>query len=933
MPPKAISRWLAGLAVVALFVTAGNGRARAASGPAFHAGAIGGIVRPMGVVAGGTTAGGRGAASELLGAASGSSGTSPGGGTPPLVYGGGPLMHGVTTDVIAWGPSGHTFPSGYVSGFEQYLADMRTGLGLSSNISSIARQYVDSSGPALSSLTNAAAITDTDPYPASGCSVAGAAVCLTENQILSELAGVISADALTVDVNHSYIVLLPQGIDTCTDSGASNCENETFCGYHTSVTIGSATTTFTLLPYTQSSFSNSRGTCAATTGPAAISPALMGLDSVGAHELLESVTDPEPGSGYMDSTSEEIGDECSWTWGPLASATGGGSYNQLVNGNQYLIQEMWSNQTNSCGQGAASTAQVAITGGASPVAGTATSFSATLSGDSSAATAYEWSYRAPNGSIATNVASGPTPQITLSSAGGYTVWVAVSDASGGMVTGVSHVTVAAATTPTAGFSYSTQTSVPVRGGAVSFLSSSTPSGSQSITSTSWTFGDGATASGTSVSHTYASAGTYTVTVKVTQTGGQSSQSSQSISVRNPPSATIGWSPSSPVAGSSLSFSAGAVAGAGSISAYAWSFGDAASSTASAPSHTYAAAGTRTVTLTVTQSDGLKTTVSRSITVAAPPQPPTVSFSDSTATPVPTPGSQVSFTSVATPGAGAITAYRWTFGDGGASTAADPPHTYATAGSYTVTLTVTQTGGLTAATSATVTVSARPTVDFTWSARAPYPHSAIPFTATVSPGAGSISSYSWSFGDGGSSSAAAPFHSYASTGSFAVTLTVTQTDGLSMSLKRTVTIMAAPRASKSSSGTTSGRTPSPGGSWSVGGQRTAPSSWLLQSIQAADSSTRIGSLLRRNGSSTMLAAPRISGQLVVSWSVTLHHRTVVIATSTGYVLAGVTPNLTLRLTHAGRVLLSRQRRIKVSALATFRTAGGSSSARRRLTLTR
>src|SRR5207247_5991696 len=41
--------------------------------------------------------------------------------------------------------------------------------------------------------------------------------------------------------------------------------------------------------------------------------------------------------------------------------------------------------------------------------------------------------------------------------------------------------------------------------------------------------------------------------------------------------------------------------------------------------------------------------------------------------------------------GTIASRSWTFGDGGTSTAANPSHTYATGGTYTVTLTVTDNG--------------------------------------------------------------------------------------------------------------------------------------------------------------------------------------------------------------------------------------------------
>ena len=76
-------------------------------------------------------------------------------------------MHAVNTHVIAWAPSGYSFPSGYVSGFEQYLSDLSQDLGLSGNVSSVLAQYVDASGSALQRLSNDPLMTDTTPFPTS----------------------------------------------------------------------------------------------------------------------------------------------------------------------------------------------------------------------------------------------------------------------------------------------------------------------------------------------------------------------------------------------------------------------------------------------------------------------------------------------------------------------------------------------------------------------------------------------------------------------------------------------------------------------------------------------------------------------------------------------------------------------------------------------
>ncbi len=57
--------------------------------------------------------------------------------------------------------------------------------------------------------------------------------------------------------------------------------------------------------------------------------------------------------------------------------------------------------------------------------------------------------------------------------------------------------------------------------------------------------------------------------------------------------------------------------------------------------------------------------------------------------------------------GSITGYQWDFGDGTGSTAANPTHSYTTAGDYTITLTVTDDDGATDTTTATANISAAP----------------------------------------------------------------------------------------------------------------------------------------------------------------------------------------------------------------------------------
>ncbi len=241
------------------------------------------------------------------------------------------------------------------------------------------------------------------------------------------------------------------------------------------------------------------------------------------------------------------------------------------------------------------------------------------------------------------------------------------------------------------------------------------------------FGDGTvvttTAPTATAQHTYADVGTYTVTLTVTDTGNSpSTPTSKSITVNPPDSPPVASLSVTQLASPSLTVSAdGSVStdtDATPIASYRFDFGDGTAAVTTTPptataQHTYAAAGTYTVTLTVTDTgNNSSAPATQSITVNPPPPGESAPVASLSVTQLASPSLTVSADGSASTDTDAtpIASYRFDFGDGTAAVTTTAPtattqHTYAAAGTYTVSLTATDSGNLTSApATAGITVS-------------------------------------------------------------------------------------------------------------------------------------------------------------------------------------------------------------------------------------
>jgi PKD repeat protein len=210
----------------------------------------------------------------------------------------------------------------------------------------------------------------------------------------------------------------------------------------------------------------------------------------------------------------------------------------------------------------------------------------------------------------------------------------------------------------------------------------------------WNWGDGQTGTGSTASHTFAVNGTYTVTLTVTDTIGQTNATSHTVNASdNPPAAAFVI----PCTGRTCTGNAGASTDDVGISGYQWTWGDGQFGSGVVASHSYAVNGTYSVTLTVTDTIGQTNSVTHSVTVTD--NPPVASFTISCTSLVCSTNGTASSDDLG------VGAYSWNWGDNGAgNTGSTASHTFAGAGTYVVTLTVSDTIGQTNSTTRTVTVA-------------------------------------------------------------------------------------------------------------------------------------------------------------------------------------------------------------------------------------
>ena len=433
----------------------------------------------------------------------------------------------------------------------------------------------------------------------------------------------------------------------------------------------------------------------------------------------------------------------------------------------------------------------------------------TLSGSSSSdvdgiISTYQWDCDLGDGLSFGLPSAFPTFTCTYTDAGVYTATLRVTDDDGGTDDGAATVTVGnTAPIASAGGPYtgSRNVALTVNGGG-----SSDPDGT--ITSWSWDCdtSDGVPPSAPSASPTfsctYGAIGTFTIELTVTDDDGLAASTTTTATITNTDPVANAAGPYSGIQNVPLTLDGSASFDPdGVLVSYEWDCDTSAGAGYSAPSTattfacSYASTGTFTASLRVTDDDGVSDTASATVTISN--QVPIAEAGG------PYVGGQGAAVAVFAFGSsdpdGAIVEYAWDCdGDGtfeviGASETG-ATCTYATAGSYTATLRVTDTSGATATDTASITIGNQAPIANAGGPYASLLNVGLPVDGSASTDLdGALVDFAWDCdaGDGVSlvstGTTAGTSCTYSSVGTFTITLQVTDDDGATDTTTTTVTV--------------------------------------------------------------------------------------------------------------------------------------------------
>lgn len=366
-------------------------------------------------------------------------------------------------------------------------------------------------------------------------------------------------------------------------------------------------------------------------------------------------------------------------------------------------------------------------------------------------TSHEWNFGDGTGSYETN------PTHVFETTGIYDVSLTVTGPGGSDEHTQSNLITVIEPPPVA--AYSSDVAEGFRPLNVRFQDESTGN----ITSRLWDFGDASTSTEQNPIHLYERSGVFDVTLFVTGQGGTDTlRKEAAITVTEaPPVAQFLATPQKGNRPMAVTFTDSS---SGQIDSWLWNFGDSSISVEQHPRHVYQRTDTFSVSLTVTGPGGSDSLLKQDHIIVKE-QGPVAEFEANT-----TQGlfpMTVSFTDLST---GVVDSWEWNFGDDSVSTVQHPIHTYQTADSFSVRLSVQGPGGsdMRIRENFIVVKAPPPVANFYADSTQGNAPLQVNFTDASE---GLVTAWLWDFGDGQTSTEQNPVHVYLYADTFTVKLKV------------------------------------------------------------------------------------------------------------------------------------------------------------------
>ncbi|WP_348263135.1 hypothetical protein P8935_00935 [Telmatobacter sp. DSM 110680] len=230
--------------------------------------------------------------------------------SPDMTYHGGKIMPSSVTKAIFWGTSWATYSGDKITGMDTWY----TGFS-NSNYAKASDEYTGSNGTVGPMVTHGGHVIDSSASTGGG----------NTTTILNEVCKVITNPDSAGNGYYAVYTDTPRG-------------NAGYCAWHSAGTCHGVPVQFAFF----FKLDGDAG-CDPQDTSGLHSQGLAAIANVSGHELSEARSDPASPGAWYDSSGQENGDKCAWTFGaPLVT---------FSNGSEWKIQGEWSNAAYNAGTG------------------------------------------------------------------------------------------------------------------------------------------------------------------------------------------------------------------------------------------------------------------------------------------------------------------------------------------------------------------------------------------------------------------------------------------------------------------------------------------------------------------------------------------------------------------------------------------------------